>query len=191
MSESGLIQDYLAVLSAQLPGPIVEELADGLRETHRHYLQQGLDPDAAARAALAEFGKPSVILADFARVNPARLTARRLLGIGPVVGACWAAALLIGRAWTWPVPILAFVLVGLALLAVIGLLAVAALGTRYRSATRAGVAGCVGIAALDVTIIIGVMLAAPSVTWEVLVAAAASAARIAFSARALRPARAG
>jgi hypothetical protein len=32
-------------------------------------------------------------LAGFARVNPARWAARRLLGLGPVVGGCWVAAL--------------------------------------------------------------------------------------------------
>ena len=56
MSEPRLITDYLAVLSAQLPAPIVEELADGLGQTHQRYLGQGLAPDAAAKAAVAEFG---------------------------------------------------------------------------------------------------------------------------------------
>jgi hypothetical protein len=35
------------------------------------------------------------VLAGFARVNPARRAARRLLGLGPVVGGCWVAALAI------------------------------------------------------------------------------------------------
>ena len=37
-SEPRLIRGYLEVLAARLPGPIVEELADGLTETHRSYL---------------------------------------------------------------------------------------------------------------------------------------------------------
>jgi hypothetical protein len=41
------------VLAAQLPGPIVEELADGLTETYRSYRTRGLPADAAAEAALA------------------------------------------------------------------------------------------------------------------------------------------
>jgi hypothetical protein len=98
-SEPRLIRGYLEVLAAQLPGPIVEELADGLTETHRSYLSRGLSADAAAEAAVAEFGSAQEILAGFARVNPARRTARRLLGFGPVVGGCWAAALATGRAW--------------------------------------------------------------------------------------------
>ena len=35
MSEPRLISDYLAVLAAQLPAPIVEELAGGLAETYQ------------------------------------------------------------------------------------------------------------------------------------------------------------
>ena len=99
MAESRLIGAYLAELSAQLPTPIVAELADGLDQTHRHYLGQGLGPDSAAAAAVAEFGEPQVIVAAFTRSNPARRAARRLLAAGPVVGACWDTALIINRAW--------------------------------------------------------------------------------------------
>ena len=92
-SEPRLIRDYLQVLAAQLPASIVDELADGLAETHRSYLGRGLSPDAAAEAAVEEFGSPEEILAGFSRVNPARRAARRLLGLGPVVGGGWVAAL--------------------------------------------------------------------------------------------------
>ena len=105
MAEPGLIRDYLAALSAELPAPVVVELAGGLEQTHRHYLGQGLDPDAAARAAVAEFGEPQVVVAAFTSTSPARRAARKLLAIGPVVGACWGAALVINRAWAWPVPV--------------------------------------------------------------------------------------
>jgi hypothetical protein len=186
MSEPRLIRDYLASLSAQLPAPDVEELADGLTETYESHLRQGLAPDRAAESAVAEFGAPQVILAGFARVNPARRLARRLLGIGPAVGACWAAALIASRAWTWPVPPVARILPGLILIAVVALLVTAAFATRYRLIARAGVAGCVGITMLDTVMIIGVMLAIPSMTWVTLGAMAASAGRIAFSARTLR-----
>ena len=53
MFEHRLIRDYLAELAAQLPPPIVAELADGLDQTCQHYLRRGLGPDAAASAALA------------------------------------------------------------------------------------------------------------------------------------------
>ena len=188
MSEPRLISSYLEVLAAQLPAPIVEELADGLTETHRSYLRQGLAPDLAAESAVAEFGEPQEIVAEFARVNPARRTARRLLGIGPVVGACWAVALTTDRAWAWPVPLTARIVVGLALITVIVLLAASAVSTRYRLAARAGVAGCVGIATLDAVLITGVTLASAPMTWVMVGAMVASTARIGFAARSLVPA---
>ena len=187
MPGPSLISDYLTALSAQLPAPVVEELADGLGQTRQHYLNQGLDPDAATGAALAEFGPPQVIVAAFTRVSPARRTARGLLATGPVVGACWAAALLTSRAWTWPVPIAGRVLFGLVLVSIIGLLATAAFGSKYRSVGRAGAAGCVGITAFDAAMLITVTLALPAVIGPMTLAAAASAARLIFTARALRP----
>jgi hypothetical protein len=186
MSESGIIRDYLAALSAQLPAPVVDELADGLEETRQRYLRLGLAPDNAAQAAVTEFGTPPVIIASFARVSPARLTARRLLRIGPGVGACWAAALLTARAWTWHVPEPALILVGLALLSVIGLLIAAAVGAGYRLASRAAAAACIGTSLLDATVAMGVTLVAPSLTWPILVAAAASTGRAVISAKAFR-----
>ena len=191
MAEPRLIGSYLAVLSAQLPAPVVEELADGLAETLRSYVRQGLDPDRAAECVVAEFGDPREIAAAFACVNPARRVARRLLGTGPAVGGCWAAALITSRAWLWPVPFPARVLFGVALAAVIGLLAVAALGLRYRLAARAGAAGCIGLTALDAAMITTAMLVIPSVTWVTTAALAASATRTAFSTWNLRPVLAG
>jgi hypothetical protein len=187
MSEPRVIRDYLAVLAAQLPASIAEELADGLAETYQSYLRQGLAPDLAARSAVADFGDPHVIVAAFARVNPARRGARRLLLTGPVVGGCWAVVLITGRAWAWPVPLLARIGLGLTLLMVIGLLTAAALGTRYGTAARAGIAGCLGIIALDVTMITGMTLVTSSMTWITLAAMAASTARIALSMQTLRP----
>ena len=67
-----LIDDYLAALSADLPGRIVEELADGLDETYHRHLGQRDDPDAAARAAVAEFGEPRVIVAAFTAASRGR-----------------------------------------------------------------------------------------------------------------------
>jgi hypothetical protein len=189
MPEPRLIGSYLAILAAQLPASIVEELADGLAETHRSYLRQGLAPDLAARSAVAEFGEPRVVVAGFTRVNPARRAARKLLGIGPAVGACWIAALLTSRSWA--VPVQARMLACLTLAAVIALLATSALGKRYRLAARTGAAGFLGVIALDASLIAGVALAGVPLTWVLAVAMAASAARICYAARALRPALAG
>jgi hypothetical protein len=185
MAEPSLIGGYLAELSAQLPAPIVAELADGLDQTHQYYLEQGLDPGAATAAALAEFGEPQIIVAAFTAASPARHGARRLLVAGPVVGACWAIALSINRAWFWPVPIDMRILAGTALIAVIGLLAAAAFGTHYRSAGRAATAGCIGMTALDTTMLIAAALAAPAVIWPIIMAVTASLARISFTARTL------
>jgi hypothetical protein len=187
MPEPCLIRDYLAVLAAQLPALIVEELADGLAETYQSYLRQGLAPDLAAQSAVAEFGDPHLVAAEFARVSPARRGARRLLMTGPAVGGCWAAVLITGRAWDWPVPLPARIGFGLLLLTVIGLLAGAALGTGYQAAARAGIAGCLGIAAIDTLAITSAMLAIPAVTLVMIAAMAASTARIALSVHALRP----
>ena len=95
------------------------KLADGLEETYRRHLGLGLVPEAAAEAAVAEFGDPELIAAEFARAHPARRAARRLLVTGPVVGSCWAVALITSRAWTWPVPMAADIVPGLALVMVI------------------------------------------------------------------------
>ena len=90
MPRPRLIGDYLTALSADLPGRIVDELADGLDETYRCHLGQGLDPDTAAQVAVAEFGEPRLIAAAFTDASRARRSARRLLAIGPAVGSCWA-----------------------------------------------------------------------------------------------------
>ena len=191
-SEPRLIRGYLDTLAARLPASVADELADGLTETYRFHRSRGLAPSAAAEAAVAEFGPAEEIAAGFTPVNPARRAARRLLGIGPVVGACWVAALLTsraGRSWTaWTTPGPAWVIAGLTLAGLIGLLAVAALGRRYRLATATGVAGCIGYAALDAALIIAAPFLLTPVGWVTATAMAASAARIALTARTLRPA---
>ena len=193
MPGPGLITGYLETLSGQLPWPVVEELADGLEETYRRHLGLGLGlaPDAAAEAAVAEFGAPELIAAEFARAHPARRAARRLLVTGPAVGSCWAVALITSRAWTRPVPMAAALVPGLALVAVVALLAFAARSTRYRPIGRAGAARGNGTAALDAFMIIGVLAAGPAARWAVAVAITASAARLALNVRLVRPVLAG
>ncbi len=90
-----------------------------------------------------------------------------------------------GRASAVPLP--TRILLGLALVTCIGLLVAAALGRRYRLAARTGVAGCIGMAMLDLVLITGVTFAVTSVTWVTVTAMAASTVRIAVIARALRP----
>jgi hypothetical protein len=188
-SEPRLIRGYLEVLAGQLPASIVDELADGLAETYRTHLSRGLSRDAAAEAAVEEFGSAEEILAGFARVNPARRAARRLLGLGPVVGGCWMAALVTSRVRPGPWP--AELVIGLVLASCIGLLAVAALGRRYRVSVFSGVAGFAGFATLDIALIVGVVVLAGSLTWVTALAMAGSMVRVALCARAVRPAMAG
>jgi hypothetical protein len=183
MPGSRLIDDYLAELSAHLPARIVEELADGLDETYRRYLGQGLAPDEAARAGVAEFGEPQDIVAAFTDASRGRRTARRLLAAGPVVGMGWAIALVTARAWTWPVPVAARVLFGAALLTVIGLVAAAAFGRHYRPVCRAAAMACVGTAILDAVMTGSVLLIAPALVWPIAVAVVLSAARSGFALR--------
>ena len=178
-----LIDDYLASLSADLPGRIVEELADGLDETYRSHLSHGLGPDAAARAAVAEFGAPQVIMAAFTNASRGRRAARRLLAAGPAVGLWWAIVLITARAWTWPVPIVARVLFGAVLIITIGLLAAAALGRRYRLVCRAAAAACVGTAILDAVMTGAVLINATVLMWPMAVAVVLSASRSAFAMR--------
>jgi hypothetical protein len=192
-AEPDALRGYLAVLAARLPPSVTDELADGLIETYQSYQSRGLAREAAAVAAVAEFGPAEEIAAAFTPVNPARRAARRLLGIGPTIGGCWVAALLTSRSGltsraglTSPGP--AWVVAGLALAGFIGLLAVAALGRRYRLAALTGVAGCFGYAALDLALIISAPILLAPVGWVTAVAMAASSARIALTIRLLRPA---
>ena len=80
--------------------------------------------------------------------------------------------------------------VGLALLASIVLLAVAALVRRYRVSVFSGVAGFAGFATLDIALIVGVVVLAGSLTWVTALAMAGSMVRVTMCARALRPAMA-
>jgi hypothetical protein len=182
----GLIQQYQAAISARLPGRIAEELAGGLDDTYRSYLGRGLSPDAAARAAVAEFGEPETVAAAFTRSSPSRRIARQLLAIGPAVGGCWAAVLIASQAWSWPVPVLVRVLAGVALIAIIAMLATAAFAPRYLLARRTAAAACSGLAAVDALAVIMVLLTIRSAPWPVLLALPASAFRAGLIARAIR-----
>ncbi|HEX9031340.1 MAG TPA: hypothetical protein VF834_05805, partial [Streptosporangiaceae bacterium] len=142
---------------------------------------------AAAHAAVAEFGAPGQIVSAFVAASPARRAARLLLAAGPVAGVCWGAVLVAGRAWAWPVPLAARILFGAVLAAIVGLLMTAAASRRYRAAARAGAAGCVGLAALDATMITAILALRPALTWPVALACAFSAARVLLTFKVLRP----
>jgi hypothetical protein len=97
----------------------------------------GASDQEAARAALAEFGDLATVAGEFTRQAPGRRAARLLLATGPAAGACWAAALITGRAWSWPVPATARLAFGaVLLLAVLTLLAAATSRHSYQRTRR-------------------------------------------------------
>ena len=184
MAEHRLIGEYLDDLARRLPADAVDELADGLTETYRHHLSSGLDTDRAAAAAIAEFGEADVVLAAFVRQSPGRRVALGLLYSGPTVGVCWAAALVAGHAWTWPVPAALKAMVGAVLLAVVCCLVTAATSRRSYRRTRVSALGGLGMIVLDSTVLTTVLLAGAPLVWPMLLAVPASATRLALTTRA-------
>jgi hypothetical protein len=186
MSDNPLIDTYLAQLARRLPTDVVDELADGLTDTYHRHLTGGATPHSAARAALAEFGDAAEITTAFTLQSPGRRTARMLLATGPAVGACWAAALITGHAWAWPVPVLARVGVALLLLAVVATLATAATRRHSYARTRTMViVGGLALLTLDAAALTGVAVTAPALAWPLALAACASLTRIGLTVRAL------
>jgi hypothetical protein len=185
MAGHELIDAYVSSIARRLPADAVEEVADGLTETYHHHLRTGLDPDAAARSAVAEFGTPDLVVAAFVDQSPGRRTARVLLCSGPPVGLCWATTLLAGHAWTWPVPVPLRIGYGLVLLAVVANLAVAATAHGSLRRTRLGAAGGLGLVVLDATMLAALAWIAPAFVWPMALAIPASLTRMAWTVRAL------
>ena len=182
---SPLIAGYVAGLHRKLPAGLADEAADGLTETYQHHLACGAGEQEAARAALAEFGDLATVVGEFTRQAPGRRAARLLLATGPAAGGCWAAALVLSRAWTWPVPATARLGFGaVLLLAVLALLAAATSRHSYQRTRLAMLASPV-ILALDATAVAAAALAAPALTPALGAAVAVSLGRIAFTARML------
>lgn len=185
MAGHPLIDAHVAGLARRLPRAAVDELQDGLSETFDHHLATGLPADAAARAAVSEFGTVDEIVEAFVRQSPGRRAARGLLLTGPLVGACWATALITGRAWTWSLPSPARPVAAVTLLVVVALLLVAATSRRSYRRSRMGAAAGVGLMVVDAVAVTGVVLLGPAVTVPVLVALSASSVRIVLTARAV------
>ncbi len=179
---SPLIAGYVAGLHRRLPAVLADEAADGLIETYEQHLAAGAGQQEAARAAVAEFGDLGTVIGEFTRQAPGRRTARLLLATGPVVGACWAAALILSRAWTWPVPATARLSFGAVLLLAVMALAAAATSRHSYQRTRLTAAAGPVVLVLDVTAVTAVALAAPAITAALAIAAGASLGRIALTA---------
>ncbi len=104
---SDLTRAYLADLRRRLPAGITEEIADGLATGCEHRLALGQGENDAARAAIAEFGDPSRLAAEFTRDAPGRRAARILLASGPAVGGRTrhgspSAPCCCSPSWSWP-----------------------------------------------------------------------------------------
>jgi hypothetical protein len=175
---SPLIDNCVAGLHRRLPAAIADEAADGLIEAYQHHLAAGASDQAAAATALAEFGDLTMVVGEFTRQAPGRQTSRRLLASGPAVGACWAAALILARAWAWPVPGTARLIFGSLLLATITALAIAATSRHSYQRTRLTALAGPALVILDTTAITAALLTAPAPTWPLRIAIAASLARI-------------
>jgi hypothetical protein len=183
---SPLITRYLTGLRRSLPAPTADQAADGLIESYERQLAAGAGDQQAARAALADFGDLAIVVGEYTRQAPGRRAARLLLATGPAAAACWAAALITSRAWTWPVPAAARLAFGAVLLVtVLTLLIVATTRHSYQRTRLALVAGP-AIIALDATAVAAALTTAPAFTPVLLVAMAISLGRIAFTARTLR-----
>jgi hypothetical protein len=187
VAKPGLIASYEAILRAELPLPLAEEVSDGLAEAYDKYQRLGLVADDAAQAAVAEFGSAQAVVQAFSRASPARRIARTLLVTGPLVGMCWALVLITGKAWEWPDPVLARWLGGSLLVASIFVLVTATLAHRCRTVRRAGAAGCLGLAVLDMSMITAVVATGLGLRWLTVMAIVASATRLMYMARAIPP----
>jgi hypothetical protein len=183
MAGHHLIDAYLDELARWLPVDAVDELDDGLTETYQRHRLASLTPDAAARAAIAEFGEPELVIAAFVRQAPGRRAAWALLGSGPVVGLCWGAVLIVGHAWIWPIPTVLRVVFGLTLFAMISMLVLAATGRRSYRRTRLAAGAGLGMIGLDGAILTTLVLIGPPFAWPMALAVPASLARMALTAR--------
>ncbi|GAA3814949.1 hypothetical protein GCM10022226_39720 [Sphaerisporangium flaviroseum] len=186
MAGHELISAQLDILGARLPAQAVDELADGLRESYEHHLSRHRDPEAAARAAIAEFGDAETVTAAFVHASPWRRLALKLLITGPIMAAVWATALLSGQAWAWPVPLPFKILYGLALVGVVGLLATAVMARHaYRRMRRAVTGAALALILLDLLMVTAVLTVSPGSLWPIAVAVPASLLRVLSVARTL------
>jgi hypothetical protein len=185
MASHPLIDIHLTTLARRLPGDVVDELADGLTESWHRHLATGRPPADAARAAIAEFGTVDQVTEAFVTNCPGRRTARILLASGPLVGMCWGASLVTARVWEWPIPDPAAAAAAVVLLAVVAALITSATSRRSYRRARLGIAGGIGLLALDLTMLAAVILVSPTMVWPMLVAVPVSLARIGLTLQSL------
>jgi hypothetical protein len=178
MAEPCLIANYEAILRAELPVHLAEEVSDGLAEAYAKYIRVGQWPDAAAQSAVAEFGSARAVVTAFARASQANRTARALVITGPAVGMCWAATLITSQAWDWPVPNVARLILGGLLALSVLVLVTAVRARRYWTVRHSATAGSVGLVVLDASMIPAAAAYSPSLHWLAGIAILASTSRL-------------
>jgi hypothetical protein len=207
------LERYLTELSARLRGPrdartrVMAEIHDGLTEAIHAHLADGMPPDAAANAAIAEFGDPATVARSFASelaTASARRTIATFIATGPLVGIWW---LLLLHPAPWRSGVLA-ALIAIPALPLIALAIATAAGTfattgrlmrwlpetpASRALTAATAIATLCLAA-DLTVL-GVLAAHLATGWRqsvplIAVAATASILRIAAAIAAIRSTRA-
>jgi hypothetical protein len=220
VTRSPAIDAYLAEVAATMPGPararndILAELRSGLLDATDAHCSAGLPADAAASAAVAEFGEARQVTDAFRpqmAMNQARRVALTLIVTGPLVGLLWVTAALASHVtirhdppWQWtgapPLSSAVFPAVGAALLLVVwsALTTIAATGrlTRWlpagpRIATTTAATAGFGAIAVDLAVLAllaSQLASAPDTLAPLPVAAAAAASltRLALARRAAR-----
>jgi hypothetical protein len=220
MTGAPAVSAYLRAVAASMPGPrrarddILAELRSGLLDAIDTHRAAGLPAQAAAQAAITEFGDPRQVASAFRphlAMTQARRTALALAATGPPVGLLWAAAALASHIairhappWQWqgapPLSPAAFPAIGAAILlaAASTLATIAATGklTRWlpaspRTATATAATAGLGAAIADLAILAVLasqLTAAPGTLAPLPVAAAtaASLTRLTLARRAAR-----
>jgi hypothetical protein len=213
VASTAVLERYLTELSARLRGPraartrVLAEIHDGLAETIDAHVADGTPREAAASAAIAEFGDPTAVASSFA-AELATAQARRIIATfivtGPLVGICW---LLLLNPAPWRSGILA-TLVAIPALPLVALAVATAIGTfattgrlmRWLPESPASrtLTAATGIAALclatDLTVL-GVLAVHLATGWRhsvplIALAATASILRIAVTIAAIQSLRA-
>ncbi|MEW9527435.1 hypothetical protein [Microbispora sp. NPDC049125] len=184
MAGHELIERHLHTLAGRLPAPVVDELADGLLASYDDQMERLGDPDAAARAALADFGDADTVTAAFVRTSPGRQVAFRLLVAGPIIGAGWGAVLITGDAWASAIPLPSRLVAGFLLGSAVLMLVTASRARRhYRTVRLAALAGTGTVAVLDTVLLGTVLTLPPPPSLLLFLALTGSVARIMLAAR--------
>jgi hypothetical protein len=152
VADPELISDQLRALHRRLPGPLYDEVADGLLETYEAKLRLHADAAVAARAAVTEFGDVDTITRAVCLASPWHRLSRVLLLTGPALGGLWAVTLLSQPTWLWSLPAAVRLGYGAALLGAVTLLVSGRVETRaYARGRRRVLLASLVLVVLDLT----------------------------------------